>query len=623
MKGIKTMAGLCVAVISSVTIVSGTGIANNPVFAEDNKYDSGISVAYNTADTKENLKNGFVKNGSSWIYYIKGKVSAVPTDIVNGTINGINGWWFIRNGKADLGYTGVTNNVNGWWYVKNGKVDFNYNGFANNENGWWYIENGKVTFKRNDVIYGRVKGENAWWNVKGSKVIFNETIEQNRNGWCYIRNGKVDFGYTGVKNNINGWWYVKNGKVDFNYNGFANNENGWWYIENGKVTFKKNDVIYGRVKGENAWWNVKGSKVIFNETIEQNRNGWWYIRNGKVDFTRTGVEHNQNGWWYVKNGKVQFDYTGIRNNRNGWWYIKNGKVDFSYTGIASNENGTWYIVNGKVDFNANGIRTAGNTTYTVSNGKITGTLTDNVIRWNGSWQYASYSKIHSGTARLYKTTASGRKNIIVAVNAGHGTKGGSSVRTLCHPDGTAKVTGGSTQAGSVTATAINEGTTLLDGTPEATVTLELAKKVKEKLLSKGYDVLMLRESADVQLDNIARAVIANHYADCHISLHYDSTTSDKGFYYISVPNVASYRRMEPVASNWKRHEALGQALLKGVRNNGLKVYGNGYLPTDLTQTSYSTIPSVSVEVGDRASSHSNAALEAMAKAISDGVGNMF
>lgn len=56
----------------------------------------------------------------------------------------------------------------------------------------------------------------------------------------------------------------------------------------------------------------------------------------------------------------------------------------------------------------------------------------------------------------------------------------------------------------------------------------MAKVLKDKLLSAGYDVLMIRDGEDVQLDNIARSVIANNAADCHIALHWDSTTSNKG-----------------------------------------------------------------------------------------------
>ena len=302
-----------------------------------------------------------MKSGSSWVYYDeKGKVSTKKSDIVQGTIDGVNAWYYIENGKAVLDHNGVDHNINGWWYVKKGKVDFSYNGFAKNVNGWWYIENGKVTFNRNDVIHGKVNGEYAWWNVKGSKVIFNESIEQNINGWWYIKDGKVDFTKTSVEQNHSGWWYVKKGKVDFNYTGFAKNKNGWWYIENGKVTFNRNDVIHGKVKGEYAWWNVKGSKVTFNESIEQNTNGWWYIKDGKVDFTKTSVEHNHSGWWYVKNGKVDFSYNGIAENKNGKWFIVNGKVDFGANGWKTVNGEKYHIVGGKVSA---GVQYIGSMTY--------------------------------------------------------------------------------------------------------------------------------------------------------------------------------------------------------------------------------------------------------------------
>ena len=110
---------------------------------------------------------------------------------------------------------------------------------------------------------------------------------------------------------------------------------------------------------------------------------------------------------------------------------------------------------------------------------------------------------------------------MVCVNAGHGTNGGGSVKTQCHPDGSAKVTGGTTGAGATSAVAVSSGMTFADGTAESKVTLAMAKVLKTKLLNAGYDVLMIRESDDVQLDNIARTVIANNNADCHIALHWD------------------------------------------------------------------------------------------------------
>jgi hypothetical protein len=160
---------------------------------------------------------------------------------------------------------------------------------------------------------------------------------------------------------------------------------------------------------------------------------------------------------------------------------------------------------------------------------------------------------------------------------------------------------------------------MLNGTSEAAAVLQAALTLKNVLLARGYNVLMIREGSDIQLDNVARTVIANNIADCHISLHYDSTTSNKGAFYCSVPNVASYRAMEPVASHWQNHHYLGDCLITGLKNAGVKIYGNGTSPQDLTQTSYSTIPSVDLELGDRSTDFSAASLNTVAKGIADGL----
>ena len=242
---------------------------------------------------------------------------------------------------------------------------------------------------------------------------------------------------------------------------------------------------------------------------------------------------------------------------------------------------------------------------------------------NMAWKYASLSKINSGKAVLYRSEAASRKNKVVCVNAGHGTKGGSSVKTQCHPDGTPKVTSGTTSAGATTAVAVSGGMTFADGTPEAKVTLAMAKVLKDKLLARGYDVLMIRENDDVQLDNVARTVLANNMADCHIALHWDSTKSNKGAFYMSVPNVASYRAMEPVASHWQQHNALGESLVAGLKNAGVKIFSGGSMEMDLTQTSYSTVPSIDIELGDGGSDHSTATLDKLGTGLADGVDAYF
>lgn len=244
------------------------------------------------------------------------------------------------------------------------------------------------------------------------------------------------------------------------------------------------------------------------------------------------------------------------------------------------------------------------------------------IGLKSSWKYSDFSKINSGKAILYKAE-NNRKDITVCVNAGHGTKGGHQVKTQCHPDGSPKVTGGTTSAGATHAIAVSSGMTFKDGTSEASVTLRMAKHLKNVLLERGYDVLMIREGDDVQLDNIARTVIANNTSSCHIALHWDSTESNKGAFYMGVPDVASYKAMEPVASNWQKHEKFGSSLIDGLKKSDIKIFSNGRMPMDLTQTSYSTIPSIDIELGDKVSDHSDSTLSKLALGLADGINIFF
>ena len=239
-----------------------------------------------------------------------------------------------------------------------------------------------------------------------------------------------------------------------------------------------------------------------------------------------------------------------------------------------------------------------------------------------SWEFADFSAIHSGKAILYHAKKN-RNGIIVGVNAGHGTEGGASVKTWCHPDGSAKVTGGTTAAGSVTAMAVSTGMTFLDGTLERDVNLQEARILRDLLLDAGYDVLMIRDSDDVQLDNIARTVICNNVADCHIAIHWDGDglSYDKGCFCMTVPDAL--KSMYPVSEIWPEDNRLGESLIEGLESVGAPIHGNGLSPSDLTQTSFSKIPSIDVELGNAASDHSNDALWLRARGLLAGINIFF
>lgn len=253
--------------------------------------------------------------------------------------------------------------------------------------------------------------------------------------------------------------------------------------------------------------------------------------------------------------------------------------------------------------------------------KVVKKIVKKKVKFKKKWKYGKYSKIHSGKSVLYKHTW-GKNRKVVAVNAGHGTSGGERYKTLCHPDGSRKLVSGSTKAGAKYSPSITGGTSL-KGKSEAAATLSQAKRLKEQLLKAGFDVLMIRPGKNVQLDNIARTVMANKYADCHIAIHYDSSSSNKGAFFLSVPNNKHYRNMEPVKSHWKQHNKFGRSVIWGIKKNGQRVAGSGSMAMDLTQTSFSTIPSIDLEVGDKATNTSKKAQTKMAKAITKGIKKYF
>lgn len=247
------------------------------------------------------------------------------------------------------------------------------------------------------------------------------------------------------------------------------------------------------------------------------------------------------------------------------------------------------------------------------------------IKLNGKEPYYENTRINDGSAFLYVIPQDNDfyKGKTITVNAGHGVKGGSKEKTYSHPDKSPKIGSGTNKAGDVMSFAISEGMTFSDGKLEADMNLEVAKRLRDLLLLNGYNVLMIRENDNSRLDNISRTILANVHSDIHLSIHFDSTATDKGAFILVPLEVDEYLNMEPVKTYYREDNRLANAMINEWKDDEIKLFGKGKMGMDLTQISYSTIPSVDLELGDKATEITPEYLDKLATGILHGVDNYF
>lgn len=220
--------------------------------------------------------------------------------------------------------------------------------------------------------------------------------------------------------------------------------------------------------------------------------------------------------------------------------------------------------------------------------------------------------VHSEAAKSATVQSNGKK---VAIDAGHQARGDSSTEPVGSGSSTkkAKVAGGATGVSSKV--------------PEYKMTLNVAKKLKKELTSRGYEVYMIRSSNDVNISNKERAQRANKSgADIYIRLHGDSSTSSgvrgaSGLYpsssnpYVGKLSKSSKRLTKNILSTYCKKT--------GIRNRGCVVRN------DLTGTNWSKIPVTLIEMGfmsnpteDRNMQNSKFQNK-MAKGIANGIDKYF
>lgn len=165
------------------------------------------------------------------------------------------------------------------------------------------------------------------------------------------------------------------------------------------------------------------------------------------------------------------------------------------------------------------------------------------------------------------------------------------------------------------------------GVAEFQLTLEVAKLLKDELLARGYDVVMVRESNDANLSNRERAqFVTDSGANICIRLHANGSKipETNGVMTICGSPASPY-----ISSLYKKSRSLAEHVLLGfVEKTGAK--NKGIWETDtMVGINWSTVPSVTVEMGFMSNPEEDEKMNTaeyrinMAQGIADGVDAYF
>lgn len=162
--------------------------------------------------------------------------------------------------------------------------------------------------------------------------------------------------------------------------------------------------------------------------------------------------------------------------------------------------------------------------------------------------------------------------------------------------------------------------------PEYQLTLEIGLALEKELWNRGYQVVMTRESNEVDISNKQRALLLNKAnADIAVRIHADGSTSGATGATMLCPSPSN-----PYVSNLsKESKKLSDAIIeKYIAATDIKNRGVVYRD-DLTGTNWSTIPVTLIELGFMTNGQedtymsSKSGQKAMVLGIADGIDSYF
>lgn len=266
----------------------------------------------------------------------------------------------------------------------------------------------------------------------------------------------------------------------------------------------------------------------------------------------------------------------------------------------------------KFQFDVTGGDAEETTVWSVSGKKYATISEEGVLYAKRAGKITVYAK-NAGNVLSCAVDIKGKKK--VAIDAGHQLHSDSSTEPVGPGSSTkkAKIAGGATGVAT--------------GVPEYKLTLSVAKKLEKELVSRGYDVYMVRTKNNVNISNKKRALKANKSgSDIYIRLHGDSASSS---------SAKGASALYPSKSNpyvkklSKKSLKLSKAVLNsycdvtGINNRGCIVRD------DLTGTNWSQIPVTLIEMGFMSNSAEDRKMQKktfqnkMAEGLADGIDAYF
>lgn len=217
-------------------------------------------------------------------------------------------------------------------------------------------------------------------------------------------------------------------------------------------------------------------------------------------------------------------------------------------------------------------------------------------------------------SNLNTVTINQNEKYTICIDPGHQLKGDSDTEQMAPDSGSYKARVSSGTAGIATKK------------PEYELNLEASLKLKHILESRGYKVLMTRESHDVNISNMERAIFANeNNADMVVRIHADGS-NDSGVTGASI--LIPSKDGQYTSGIFSDSSECAKYVNENMKNNGFKVNGI-FERSDLTGFNWSKVPVVLVEMGfmSNYTEDQNMASpqyqEKMMKCIADGLDQYF